>query len=151
MQQRLSAGVLVEHEDRLLLVRHVRPGKYDFWVAPGGGVQDEEELSAAAQREVREETGLEVIAGNLLYIEELVQPDLRICKFWYSGHLRGGELSVAAPEAQAEHITEAAWLSRADLQTKTVFPPALLSRYWEDRCNEHAGPVHLGLRKMDFW
>ena len=63
-------------------MRHVRPGKYDFWVAPGGGVQDEEELSAAAQREVREETGLEVVAGKLLYIEELVQPDLRICKFW---------------------------------------------------------------------
>jgi len=151
MQHRLSAGAIVEHEDRLLLVRHVRPGKYDFWVAPGGGVQDEEPLSAAAQREVREETGLEVIAGKLLYIEELFQPNLRICKFWYTGHLRGGELSVAAPEAQAEHITEAAWLSRAELQTKTVFPPVLLSRYWEDRGVEHAGLVHLGLREMEFW
>ena len=151
MQHRLSAGILVEYEDRLLLVRHVRPGRYDFWVAPGGGVQGSEELSTAAQREVREETGLEVAANKLLYIEELWEPELRICKFWFTGHLCGGEISVAAPEAKAEHITEAAWLSRAELQTKTVFPPVLLAQYWEDRNKVHIGPMHLGLRRMEFW
>ena len=151
MQHRLSAGIIVESEGKLLLVRHVRPGKYDFWVAPGGGVQGQEELTAAAQREVREETGLRVEADKLFYIEELIQPDLRICKFWFIGHLLGGQLSASAPEARAEHITEAAWLSRSELQSKTVFPPVLLSRYWEDRANANAGPLHLGLRRMEFW
>ena len=94
MQQRLSGGVLVEHEGRVLLVRSVRSGKCDFWVAPGGGVQGSEELTAAARREVKEETGLEVDVIRLLYIEELLQPTLRICKFWYIGKLRGGTLSV---------------------------------------------------------
>jgi 8-oxo-dGTP diphosphatase len=151
MRHRLCAGILVESEDRLLLVRHVRPGRYDFWVAPGGGVKGEEELTAAATREVREETGLEVEADRLLYIEELFQPELRICKFWYTGNVRGGKLSVAAPEAKAEHITEAAWLSREELRAKTVFPQVLLSRYWEDRDNLQVGPVHIGLRRMEFW
>jgi ADP-ribose pyrophosphatase YjhB (NUDIX family) len=63
MRQRLSAGVIVEHNDRILLVRHVRPGIYDFWVAPGGGVQGTETLSAAAEREACEESGLTVGTG----------------------------------------------------------------------------------------
>lgn len=102
-------------------------------------------------REAREETGLEVEADRLLYIEELFEPELRICKFWYIGKYRGGTLSVAAPEAKSEHITEAAWLSRSELEDKTVFPPVLLSRYWEDRSKPQFGPVHLGLRRMEFW
>ena len=151
MKHRISAGIVVESEGKLLLVRHVRDGKYDFWVAPGGGVQGEEELIEAAQREVREETGLEVEADKLLYIEELFEPELRICKFWFTGLLRGGKISIQAPEAMAEHITEAAWLSRSELRARTVFPPALLSRYWEDKDKILVGPIHLGLRKMEFW
>lgn len=151
MPHRISASVIVEHQHRVLLVRHVRPGKYDFWVAPGGGVQGSETLSAAASREVREESGLEVVTEELLYIEELIQPDTRHCKFWFRGRLIGGELSVAAPEAKAEYITEAAWLSRDELQGKPVFPPVLESIYWESSSPCNSGPKHLGIRHMEFW
>lgn len=151
MKQRLSAGIIVESDDRVLLVRHVRPERYDFWVAPGGGVQGDETLKSTAQREAQEETGLEVEADRLIYIEELINPELRICKFWFTGLLRGGRMSVSAPEAKAEYITEAAWLSRAEIQGETVFPLVLLSQYWEDKNKSHAGPVHLGLRRMEFW
>ncbi|SUX29680.1 NUDIX hydrolase [Chromobacterium vaccinii] len=34
MKHRIAAGVIVEHEDRILMVRHCKPGAYDFWVAP---------------------------------------------------------------------------------------------------------------------
>ncbi len=39
---RISAGVIVQNEQKLLLVHHVIPGRYDFWVCPGGGVQADE-------------------------------------------------------------------------------------------------------------
>jgi 8-oxo-dGTP diphosphatase len=151
MQHRISAGIIVEHQNRILVVRHVRPGRYDFWVAPGGGVQESEELSTAAEREAREESGLEVKAGKILYIEELIQPGTRHCKFWFRGHLIGGELSTEAPEAKAEYITEAAWLTRDEIRGKVVFPPVLESRFWDEREQEVVGPVHLGLRHMEFW
>jgi 8-oxo-dGTP diphosphatase len=115
MQHRISAGVIVEHDDRILVVRHVLPGRYDFWVAPGGGVQGSETLSAAAEREAREETGLNVEIGDLLYIEEFIQPGTRHCKFWFRARMVGGELTTAAQEAKAEYITEAAWLTREDI------------------------------------
>ena len=151
MQHRISAGVIVEHNERLLLVRHVRPGRYDFWVAPGGGVQGLEQLHQAAAREAMEETGLVIEPAELLYIEELAQPELRHCKFWFRGHLRGGELSASGPDATSEHIVEAAWLSRGELASKQVFPPVVTERYWTDRASARTGPVHLGLRHMEFW
>ena len=151
MQHRISAGVIVEHNERILLVRHVRPGRYDFWVAPGGGVQGLEQLPEAAAREAKEETGLVIEPAELLYIEELAQPELRQCKFWFRGHLCGGELSATGPNAKAEHIVEAAWLSHSELADKQVFPPVITERYWTDRTSVLLGPVHLGLRHMEFW
>ena len=50
------------HERRLLLVEHEHPDWGRFWVLPGGGWQPNEMLAQAARREVREETGLELVA-----------------------------------------------------------------------------------------
>jgi 8-oxo-dGTP diphosphatase len=143
--------MLVEQDGRLLAVRCVKPGAYDFWVAPGGGVQGTESLREAAQREVREETGLEVEPLSLAYIEELANPEARYCKFWFTGRVLGGTLSVSAPEAKTELITEVAWLSRQELQERKVFPTVLSARYWEDRAVGFSAPVHLELRHMEFW
>jgi 8-oxo-dGTP diphosphatase len=150
-RHRISAGAFVLHEDRILLVRHHKPGAYDFWVAPGGGVIGSETLAQAAAREMHEETGLSVVAGELLYVEEFHSPDTRYCKFWLHAELRGGVLSTNQPEARAEHIVEAAWWSRAELRGLVVFPEVLRERYWQDQAAGVRGLRHLGLREMQFW
>lgn len=68
LQHRIAAGVLLEHEGRILLMRHRREGVYDFWVAPGGGVEGLEDLRAAARREVKEECGLDVEPTRIAYV-----------------------------------------------------------------------------------
>ncbi|MCQ4164721.1 NUDIX domain-containing protein [Tahibacter harae] len=151
MQHRISAGALVEQDGCLLLVRHAVPGKYDFWVAPGGGVQGEESLEQAAAREVREETGLEVRVGPLAYIEEFHSPHTRHVKFWFLAEVLGGTLSADRAEARIEHIVETAWLARADFAGRAVFPPFLAGDYWERRAAGIAAPVRLPLRAMQFW
>ncbi len=151
MNHRISAGALVEHGGKVLLVRHRKEGSYDFWVAPGGGVQGTESLAEAAQREVREETGLEVVADRLVYVEEFYQPDTRHCKFWFSARLVGGTLNWEAPEAVSEHIVEAGWHTKEQVQSLQVFPLELQARYWQDLASGFPGPHHLGLRKMAFW
>ena len=151
MQHRISAGAFVEHNDRVLLVRHRKQGVYDFWVAPGGGVQGAEELASAARREVKEETGLDVAAEQLVYVEEFHSPDTRHCKFWFIARWVGGHLTVQTPEAAAEHIFEAAWHTEAEVRALEVFPEALHGRFWEDRSAGFQGMRHLGLRAMAFW
>ena len=160
MLHRISAGVIVEDQGRVLLVNHVRPGRYDFWVCPGGGVKGDESLEQAAAREAFEETGLTVQVGQLLYIEELINPQCRFVKFWFSGACTGGSLHVEHPEARAEHIQRAGWIAPSDLQADTVFPSVLAGRYSQDRQDmqdrrdgpaEPQWPVRLPVRHMTFW
>lgn len=77
MKHRIAAGALVEHEGRILLVRHRKEGAYDFWVAPGGGAEGTEDLRDTVRREVKEECGLEVEPGAVAYFEEFYSPDTR--------------------------------------------------------------------------
>ena len=151
MEHRISAGVIVENDDKVLLVRHLKPGAYDFWVAPGGGALGDEDLRATAKREAFEECGLHIEPDRMLYIEEFVQPGKRHCKVWFAGHLVGGILNCGAPEARSEHIVEAAWLAREELKAKTVFPPMLLDDYWDDKEAGRTEPRYVGLRQMDFY
>lgn len=151
MKHRIAAGVIVEHEDRVLLVRHHKPQTYDFWVAPGGGAEGSEDLLATVRREVREETGLLVEPGPLAYVEEFANPTTRECKLWFIGHFIGGEISTGQPEAVREYIVEAAWLHKGEFQGKTVFPPVLNGRYWDDKKLGFASPRYLGLRAMEFY
>lgn len=151
MNHRISAGALVEHEGKVLLVRHRKEGVYDFWVAPGGGVQGTESLAEAAEREVREETGLKVVAERLIYVEEFYQPETRHCKFWFVAKLAGGTLSVEAPEAVVEYIVEAGWHTQEQVNSMQVFPEVLKTRYWQDLSSGLPGIHHLGLREMAFW
>jgi 8-oxo-dGTP pyrophosphatase MutT (NUDIX family) len=148
---RISAGALVEHNDRLLMVHHLRPGRYDFWVAPGGGVQGQESYEDAARREVWEETGLRIAVGRLLYVEDLVNPACRIVKFWFAGSVEGGRFDTSHPEARKEHIVNAAWLAPEEFAGKAVYPTVLIDRYAQDRLAGFLGPVRLPMRRMESW
>lgn len=60
---RVSARiVLIDNDDRVLLLRGSDPQLTDagFWFTPGGGVEADESLLDTAQRELAEETGIQV-------------------------------------------------------------------------------------------
>lgn len=151
MKHRIAAGVIVEQAGRILLVRHRKPGVYDFWVAPGGGAEGTEDLRATARREVFEECGLHVEPMEIAYIEELSNPHTRECKVWFAGRLVGGSFDTSGVHAAQEHIVEAAWLERREFQGRTVFPPMLHDDYWRDKETGFARPRYVGVREMAFY
>jgi ADP-ribose pyrophosphatase YjhB (NUDIX family) len=77
----LGVWVAVLHDGQVLLTKREDS---DMWCLPGGGVDDGESLAAAAVREVREETGLEVRLTRLVGL--------------YSLPARGDHVAVLAAE-----------------------------------------------------
>lgn len=150
MKHRISAGVLALRDNRILLVRHLRPGIHDFWAGPGGGVEGVEELHEAAAREALEETGISVAIRAMAYIDELVDASGRIVKFWFLADYLSGDIDVTANPAAGESISEAGFFGRDALPAGHVFPDVLRDRFWIDVENGFASPIRLPLRQSIF-
>lgn len=63
---RLAVGAIVVHHDAVLLVERATAPSKGLWTVPGGKVEPGERMASAVAREVREETGLAVEAGDLV-------------------------------------------------------------------------------------
>jgi ADP-ribose pyrophosphatase YjhB (NUDIX family) len=67
MTDRVRA-LLITPDGDLLTIRRVRLGQNPYWVLPGGGVEDGENLEAALARELREEIAATADIHSLLHI-----------------------------------------------------------------------------------
>ena len=63
----VAVGAIVIRDNKVLLVKRKQPPSEGLWAIPGGRVELGETLQKAAEREVREETGVTVQTGNPVY------------------------------------------------------------------------------------
>ena len=70
----IAVGAVVFHNDCILLVQRKQPPNQGQWAIPGGKVCLGESLRAAAEREILEETGVSVRAGDPIYTFEVIEP-----------------------------------------------------------------------------
>ena len=68
---RVGVGAVVVRGGRLLLVRTTYGWAKGKWVIPNGGQRPAESLAACAERELREEAGLEGRTGGLVAVRSL--------------------------------------------------------------------------------
>lgn len=92
---KVAAGILIEDDDKVILVRRgVRPAK-GAWALPSGFAEYEETIEETAVREASEETGLRVDIDDLLgvysYHSEIVGRGVLVL---FSGHAVGGEMQA---------------------------------------------------------
>ena len=65
-EHKVAAGVIVERDGRVLLVRRRYGPQAGLWTFPGGFVDHGEDPAKAAIRECREETGLDVAVTGIV-------------------------------------------------------------------------------------
>ena len=121
---RVGVGAVVLREGRLLLVRRGAAPAQGLWAIPGGGLRLGETLQEGAEREIMEETGIVIRAGEPLFTCDSLEKDGAGCvRFHYvivdmtadylSGEVKG-----------ADDALEARWVSPAEIRglpvTKTT-------------------------------
>jgi ADP-ribose pyrophosphatase YjhB (NUDIX family) len=57
-EPRIRVSALLRWGDRILLIRHEKAGRGEYWLLPGGGVNSGESLVDALYRELDEECGI---------------------------------------------------------------------------------------------
>jgi 8-oxo-dGTP diphosphatase len=71
----VAVGAIVVRDGRVLLVRRGHPPSEGLWAIPGGSVELGETLQEAAEREIMEETGLTIQAGEPVYTFDVILRD----------------------------------------------------------------------------
>lgn len=128
----MAVGAVVFREGRVLLIRRGQAPAKDLWAIPGGSVEIGETLQQAAEREIREETGIRIRAVRPIYIFDVIERDEReSVRFHYviidlsaeyvSGELSAGDDAVEARWVSAEEINSLAVNSTTLQLLKTKF------------------------------
>ncbi len=69
-----GVGVAVVRDGAILLVRRGRGALAGSWAVPGGKVRWGETMREAARRETREETGIDVDVGDVVWVGDAIGP-----------------------------------------------------------------------------
>ncbi len=114
---RLAVGGVVIHQNRVLLALRGKPPAQGEWAVPGGSVHLGETLQAAVERELLEETGLHVQAGEVIYTFEKIERDSqgRVRFHYVILDLLCRPLDPETPLRPADDVLDARWFSRRQL------------------------------------
>lgn len=104
---RIGAATFVVKGTQILLGRSKKLDNQI--VIPGGGVKWGEPLQIAGRREIKEEAGIEVLMGDVLFVSELLEPDdHRVIVYLLAQYIQG--------ELQAgDDLSEVFWADTREL------------------------------------
>ena len=110
MRPEVCVGAIAIDEDDLLLIKRGQGVAAGFWSVPGGRVEEGETLAEAVVRELREETGIEGVCGELVGVEEVLAEGFHFVILDYAVSVLERDDPVAGDDA-----SEAAWVPLADV------------------------------------
>ena len=140
-----SARAILQRDGKLLVIRY-RDEHGDHFALPGGSQQHGESLTEAVVREVAEETGGIVRAGNLRFVRECrgspqsqsLPPDWHTVELFFECELISDARHSSAPDRDQ---VEAIWLSTSELRSRCFYPQALLDALEDGREFGYLGMV----------
>jgi 8-oxo-dGTP diphosphatase len=115
-----ASAVIQDDNGRFLLVQRGHEPAMGLWSLPGGSVESGETLSEAAIREVREETGLDIITRGEVW---RVSVELATGKHFDVHALRG--LVVGGELHPGDDAADARWWQQSELPGLRLTPHLL--------------------------
>jgi len=108
-----TVGALIESDGKLLLEKRNHEPFYDHWCIPGGHIDYGETVEKALIREVKEETGLQVINYSFFnyYTEYYNELD------WHAVALIFVVYTTGSLKLQPEEVQELRWFTREEMSS----------------------------------
>ncbi len=126
--------IVLDDENRILMVRHDHPER-TVWMVPGGSIEEDESSAQAAAREVLEETGFEVEIGGLIWhVEEVSERGQRFVNF-FRAKITGGEMKLGRdPELEESDqvLGDIRFMTREEVEgLEELYPEFLRRELWQ--------------------
>lgn len=112
----LGVGAVVFHKDAVLLVKRATPPNAGEWAIPGGKVKLGETLQQAAEREILEETGVHIRAGDVIYQFEIIKRDSHGTVQFHYIILDLAAIYLCGEPHAADDASEARWVTQDELR-----------------------------------
>ena len=137
LEPRIRVSAVLRWQDRILLCKHEKPGRGDYWLLPGGGVNAGESLTDALHRELREEVGIEdeiPVEGPVAIVDSIAPQRAFTAKhvvhIIFAGDLSGRSLEAATSQDAA--VRGHRLFDRTELDDVVLHPPIQrFLRRWE--------------------
>ncbi|MDN4523308.1 NUDIX hydrolase [Fictibacillus fluitans] len=143
----LVATASIMNDDEVLIIRENKPAAVNKWTFPGGHIDYGEDILNAAQREVKEETGLDIkLIGTTGVYNFISSTNNQVILFHFIGEITAGRLKL-----EEEGITDSMWIKVDDFakfQKEDLREPQLLKQIIDNLLKEEVYPISLYNEKL---
>lgn len=97
-------GVIIDKDNKILLVKRKNPPNKGSWAIPGGKVKFGETLEEAVKREIKEETNLDIKVKDLLAVVEIIKEGFHYIILDFLCEVTGGNLMASSDAEEAKYF-----------------------------------------------
>jgi len=126
---RKRARAVIFDGDSIILIKRTRPDREDYWVFPGGMVEEGENVKDALIRECKEELGIKIKIGELMIKKELGIHEEKFLEYFYLCEKTGGKLGTGDGPEFSEY-KEKGWgthepllVAKSEIMDINLLPP----------------------------
>lgn len=138
---KIRAGGIAYKDGKLIIAKHNEDG-HEYYVLPGGGLENEESPQWALIREFKEETGFDVKIGRLAYYKILYNDEYYSLDMIYECEIVGGELEINDPDGKVEEVR---FVDKEGLDEVVFYPVQLKGHLFKEQKKE---TVFLGIYRF---
>lgn len=119
-EPKVGVGAITIKDEKVLLVKRGVEPSNGLWAIPGGKLKLGESMQECAAREILEETGITIKAGDCIYVFDFIERDSEEkIKFHYVIIDFAADYVAGVPRA-ADDALEAGWFSAGEIRKLPV-------------------------------